>query len=118
MDKKYMEVEVLNLKRSALVLSKKKMPYYGWLQSIGKGSQNSNTTDNEVYLLPDYEEIDQMEKWLSRNFDLIFQDQLNGWITDQDLWVKNRTYKLFKEWFDYSLHTMIFDLEKGEIEKI
>lgn len=118
MDKKYEYFEILNLKRSALVLTGKKQPFYDWLESIGKGMSKADTFEPDVYLLPDYEEVRQMENWLSRNFDLLFQEQLNNWITDEDLWVQNRTFKMFKQWFDYTLHPMVFDLEIGDIEKI
>jgi hypothetical protein len=43
--------------------------------------------DPDVYLLPDFEEIDQMESWLKKNFDAIFRDQMNHWYTDEDLWI-------------------------------
>jgi hypothetical protein len=118
MDKKYTDTDILNLKRSALVLTKKKNPFYVWLASIQTGKSEVNDLETEVYLLPDYEEIHQMENWVKQNFDLIFQDQMNNWNIDEDLWVKNRTYQMFKEWFDYTLHTMVFDMEDGDIEKI
>jgi hypothetical protein len=73
--------------------------------------------DDDVYLLPDFEEIAQMERWLKKNFDDIFCDQLNNWYTDEDVWPQKRTFKMFKEWFDYSLHTMISDTQDGPITK-
>jgi len=44
--------------------------------------------------------------------------QFNNCIVDEDLWVKNRTYKMFKAWFEYTIHPMVYDLEVGFIEKI
>ncbi len=29
-----------------------------------------------------------------------------------------RTLKMFKEWFDYSMHTMVWDTEEDDIEKL
>jgi hypothetical protein len=36
---------------------------------------------------------------------------------DETVWVKNRTFKLFKDWFDYSIHTMIWDTMDEPIDK-
>lgn len=106
-----------NINRSALVI-KPKQPFFVWLAGIE--SQNSNIGDSDegdVYLLPDFEEISQMQKWLKKNYDDIFSDQLNNWYTDDSLWPQHRTYKMFGEWFEYSLHTMIFDTEDRPIKK-
>lgn len=74
--------------------------------------------ESSVYLLPDFEEKSQMQNWLKKNFDELFSDQLNKWYIDETLWVKNRTFKMFNEWFDYSMHTMIWDTLETPIKKI
>ena len=58
-----------------------------------------------------------IEKWLQKNFDSIFQNELNNWHTDEKDWVQKRTYKLFKEWFDIEIHSMILDMEDSVIKK-
>jgi hypothetical protein len=40
-----------------------------------------------------------IEKWLQRNFDRIFQNELNDWHTDEKDWPQKRTFKIFLEWF-------------------
>ena len=108
-----------NIKRTAMVI-RPKQPFINWLIAIDPDMDPHPIVDddNDIYLLPDYEEIKQMEQWLKKNFDLIFIDQMNNWYTNESVWVKNRTFRLFKEWFDYSLHTMIFDTLDTLIEKI
>ncbi len=108
-----------NVTRTALVI-KPKQPFQDWLQKIDPDDQipDELLNDNEVYLLPDFEEIDEMENWLIKNFDEIFTDQLNHWYMDESLWVQNRNFDLFKKWFDYSLHTMVWDTLKTPIQKI
>ncbi|HNU62771.1 MAG TPA: hypothetical protein PLX24_09605 [Bacteroidales bacterium] len=107
-----------NINRSAMVIIPKK-PFKDWLLSIDQGAAHWDITeDADVYLLPDFEEIEEAERWLEINFDLFFSDQLNNWYTAKKLWPKNRTFKMFKEWFDYSLHTMVWDILDDPIEKI
>lgn len=107
-----------SVRRTALVLQPKK-PFYDWLNSMYPEDENPEScSDPDVYLLPDYESIAQMENWLKRNFDWLFCEQLNEWYTDEDGWPQKRTFKLFKEWFNYSLHTMVWDGVQGPIDKI
>ena len=107
-----------NVKRTALIL-KPKQPFLDWLLSVEPGEDfRDELKEGDVYLLPYYEEISQMQNWLKRNFDTIFTDQMNNWYTDEALWPENRTMKMFMEWFEYSLSTMVLDTQRGGIEKI
>jgi len=107
--------EIVN--RAALTI-KAKQPFYDWLNSIEhEDNLSESLQDIDVYLLPDYEELKQIENWLKKNFDKLFIEQLNSWYMDEDLWPKNRTLKMFKEWFEYSLCTMVWDTETKPIEK-
>jgi hypothetical protein len=107
-----------NVKRTALII-KRKQPFLDWLVLYDPNDNKpSLLEESDVYLLPNFDEKSQMENWLKKNFDDIFSDQLNNWYTDETMWVQNRTFKLFKTWFDYSLHTMIYDTLEEPIEKV
>ncbi|MDO5654758.1 MAG: hypothetical protein Q4G27_01300 [Flavobacteriaceae bacterium] len=58
-----------------------------------------------------------MKRWLKKNFDWFFCEQLFGWITDEEAWSQKRNFAMFEDWFDYSLHEMVWDSVAGEIEK-
>lgn len=60
---------------------------------------------------------DMIEKWIKKNFDNIFINELNKWCTDESFWPTNRSYKMFKEWFDVAFYSMILDLEEFPITK-
>lgn len=112
-------IEFANVKRTALVL-KPRQAFWNWVKSIDPEFDRVPLDDNEpdVYLLPDYETKEQMERWLKKNFDELFTEQMNNWYVDDSLWAQNRTFKLFNEYFDYSLHTMVWDGVEGAIQKI
>lgn len=59
-----------------------------------------------------------MQQWLKRNFRELFEEELFGWYTDETMWPANRSFRLFGEWFSYSLFSMIFDTQRGMIEKL
>ena len=102
--------------RTALAI-KPKTPFNDWLQSIEANDYADDLRDNDVYLLPDYDDIKQMEAWLKKNFDLIFSEQLNQWYVDDSLWPQKRTFKMFNEWFDYWLCTMVSDTQQNQLSR-
>jgi hypothetical protein len=107
-----------NVKRSALVL-KPQQPFFDWLITNDPTEKIEDLiTESDVYLLPDYETVEEMEKWLKKNFDRIFSEQLNNWYVDDSLWPQKRNFKMFQQWFSCSLHTLVWDTQHGFIEKI
>lgn len=110
--------EFQNLTRTALLV-RPRQPFVDWANSLGSIRLTiDQVQEGEIYLLPDYETVEEMEKWLRKNFDEIFCEQLFNWHMDESAWVKNRTFQLFGQWFQYSLHTMIWDTVPGAIKKI
>lgn len=106
-----------NVRRSAVVI-KKQQPFLDWLLFHDpEMSIDEMIVEGDVYLLPDFETTGEMEKWMKKHFDRLFADQLNGWYTDPAMWPQNRTFKMFKEWFSYSLYTMVWDTLEGPVEK-
>lgn len=98
---------------------KAKQPFFDWLKSIDPMDKPEEmVAEGDVYLLPDYDEVKKVENWLKKNFNEIFEDQLNNWYIDEEMWPQKRTFKMFNEWFDYSLHTMIWDTQEKFIEKV
>ena len=68
-----------------------------------------------IYLMPDYE--DEVEGWelLAACYDIIFEAELEGWHTVESRWPSNRTFAMFREWFDITLVSCIEDLCEGPI---
>jgi len=97
------------VQRSALII-RPKMPFKDWLVSMDpEDREYDSSKDIDIYLIPNFEYEKDAEKWLKENFDDIFCDQMNNWYTDESDWIQNRTFKMFKEWFDYSIHMSILD---------
>ena len=101
--------------RHAIVV-KPKQPLLDWVNAIypDMAEDGSETT---VYLVKERDSFEDTEKWLKRNFNDIFENELNGRHTDENDWPQKRTYKLFTEWFDTEIHTTVDDIEEGPIRK-
>jgi hypothetical protein len=105
------------LDRSAIAIKPRK-PLHDWLIKINADSIRDKFDDNPViYLIPTFDESYKAEPWLKKNYDLIFCDQMNLWCLDESKWIQNRTYKLFRDWFDYSFYTGVFDTIDKPISK-
>jgi len=55
------------------------------------------------------------ERWLKRHYDHFFEMELEGWYTDPALWPPDRSYEMFREWFEPECHTVIVDTCSEEI---
>jgi len=111
------------INRTAVVIKPKK-PFFDLMKWVYKDhfdvekDADYQNQDPVVYLLPAIDSIEEMEVWLSENFDVIFREQLNTAIKCGELLVEIRTFKIFKEWFDYSLHSEVWDTVESPVIKI
>ncbi len=114
-----------DINRSALIVKVKK-PFLDWLIYTSKeydppeDELDPNLLKTEgfdskfVYLIPIYDDMDSYEKFLKENYKEIFEHELSGWYTDPKMWPKNRSWKVFQEWFEYEIQSMVFDMVKNE----
>ena len=74
-------------------------------------------SDRTVYLIAEdaADTPETLEKWIKANLDVLFECELEGWYTDPAVWPNNRTYALFKTWFEVECHTVLLDTLGGLI---
>lgn len=58
---------------------------------------------------------DQFEELLAEVYDIIFKRELYSWHRDETAFPENRTFAMFREWFDVEYHTIVIDLLDEEI---
>lgn len=103
--------------KNAIIVRKKK-PFFDWLNSIyPEDEPYSSLVDNNIYLIREMEDNEAILKWLKKNYEKIFFNELNDWYTDEEGWPKNRTYKMFAEWFDIEICSTVLDLEDFPVTK-
>jgi hypothetical protein len=73
--------------------------------------------ERTVYLIDDSvgDTPASLNRWLRKNYGSLFEAELEGWYTDPDLWPQDRTFKLFREWFQPECHTVLIDLVGNEM---
>jgi hypothetical protein len=67
--------------------------------------------------LSDPDDQDQPGKrWIQRSWKVLFEQMLEDWYTDPALWPRNRTIKMFREWCEIRIHSIVLDCGDTPIE--
>ena len=108
----------------AAVLLRYKEPAVAWINETDPFNDDPGITlesvneERTVYLIRDQDGDTpaDVEKWIKLNYDVLFESELDGWYTDEELWPDNRNIELFRKWFDVECHTVIVDTVDSAIE--
>lgn len=68
-----------------------------------------------LYLIPDYETEEEAEEILQEVYESIFEAELDFWNQDIGTWPAERTYMVFRKWFDVHFYPLIQDLVGEEL---
>ncbi len=105
--------------RCAIVLTAK-APFIQWANALdAKGPRYEECWVDEgppIYLGPDANSLDDVNRFIRRNFGFFFEEELVGWCTDETLWPQKRTYRVFTEWFAIRIHTVVIDMVDAPLE--
>jgi len=105
-----------SIDRNAIIL-RPKPPYYAWVNSLKDGRDVDERDENNIYLIREMDSNEAIHRWVKRNFDKLFTNELNDWCTDENQWPQKRTFAMFSKWFDVEVASMILDLEDSEVTK-
>lgn len=69
-----------------------------------------------VFLLPLFDEPDEVVGYFNERFETIFEAELSSWTVDSALWPKDLNLETFWAFFELEVHDTVLDLEEGELE--
>ena len=97
------------LSRSAITISYKK-PFIDWNNKLTPDIllHENILGESKTYLTDEL--FDDAEKLVKKHYKDIFEIELEGMWTDENDWPQKRTFKLFKEWFNYEVSDFVVDL--------
>lgn len=104
------------INRAAVILRYKE-PAVKWINDADPYNNDPGITlesvneERTIYLIRD-EDADSpadVDDWINLNYDVLFESELDGWYTDEELWPTNRDIELFRKWFDVEFHSVIVD---------
>ena len=67
-----------------------------------------------AYLLPVYDDAASQKEVLEDYWPTLFESMLAGWLRDPSGWPENRTFKMFREWFETQMSSVVQDLDLDE----
>ena len=87
------------INRSAVII-RPLPPYLAWAKqddtaNIAERVFEDLRTAPHVYLLPEYEDAESEREVLEDFWPELFAAMLNGWLTDEQQWPKDRTREMF-----------------------
>ncbi len=104
--------------RGAIVLKPKEL-FLNWVNSTDDEgvvlTLGEISRDCTAYLTPEIEDDDELREFLEQNYDLLFEQELVGWVQDEVLWPATHDLPTFLEWFDVEFHSMVLDIAEGEL---
>ena len=102
------------INRSAIII-KPLHPFIEWCSKLYPEDLD-DISATRTYLIS--EDIEDFDFWLAKKFDKLFTFELASWHTNKKEWPQKRNYKMFKEWFQIDISTMIYDFEINPILKM
>lgn len=96
-----------------------------WINAADPTPSNTPITlddarkEPSAYLIPtdDGDDLDHPgERWIERNWKTLFERVLEDWYVDPELWPRNRTLKMFREWCEVRIHSIVLDCGDTELE--
>ncbi|SHK10919.1 hypothetical protein SAMN02745216_02889 [Desulfatibacillum alkenivorans DSM 16219] len=106
-----------SVNRSAVIV-KPNEPFLNWLKKLyPEEAYSLEDIRNEctVFLIPEYDMVEEAQGFIKRNFKTIFRLELGGWSTDPKNFPGKLTYKMFCEWFACEINSEVYDLSAKKI---
>ena len=107
-----------SINRSMFLINMKK-PYVDWANSLADRSDEEKERPHTIeslnqeptcYLVPEIFDDYDLEAYIDHAWIMLFELQLSGWTTDDELWPKKRTMKMFNDWFEIKCGSLVIDL--------
>lgn len=102
------------INRNAIIV-KPLQPFTDWKQKLYPEEEFEPFNESNIYLVD--MGIENLEQWLRKKYDKIFILELEEWCPNKKDWPQKRNYKMFKQWFQVDVSTLVYDLEKQPVLK-
>jgi hypothetical protein len=77
--------------------------YYNWGRCVNEGNIALLFPEPQLFLIPNFETPEETSEFIETFYDLIFRHELERWSVDPAFWPINRTYEMFRNWFEIKL---------------
>lgn len=97
-----------------IVVLKPTQPFLSWVNTHKEDDEDDLTLeeirqDSTALLVPIFETRAEIEDYIESIYESIFETELCAWTLDEDTWPQPMSYKLFQEWFELEIHSLVLD---------
>jgi len=87
-------------------------PYARWAEALDDGEVAWTEAGgwSTAYLIPQVDREEDAWEWIRENCATIFEIELEEWHLDRDAWPEDRSWDVFREWFELQYIEMGWDL--------
>ncbi len=89
-------------------------------ESIIDYSSIQGHDSSDVFLIDEFETVEDAIEWLKENYFMFLEEMLFGWVEDEELWPNDMDWPLFEKFIHYSLQSVVYDIssESGSSEDL
>lgn len=88
-----------------------RQPWIDWAASLDRDDPPPAAgTPGNTYLLPAYDEEEDLKEFIHGNHGIFFEEELAAWTDDESVWPADRSWEMFTEWFDLHISALVYDL--------
>ena len=102
-----------------VIVVKAKEPFLEWTERLPDPLEGltlaQHNNDSNAYLFPVWDTYDELENLLVEVYDVIFGRELYSWHRNEREFPKNRTFAMFRDWFEVEHHSVVIDLLDEDI---
>src|SRR5437867_8321814 len=109
-----MGVETIKLVNKAAIVVKPKQSFVDWANNFKDGGPTLNLEfarrDPDVFLVDDLENEPEKDKVVRKYYKTIFEHELEAWMTDKNSWPQKRSLRIFLDWFDVEICSIVLNI--------
>ncbi len=112
-DEDYFDMAMLD---KAAIFIRPKQPFIDWINKLDPEDplNPDDFFEGNTYLVSDEDTIivkkEDIDLMVAENYQEIFENELSEMWTDTGDWPEHISFEMFKEWFEYHVSSMIYDL--------
>ncbi|NOX87016.1 MAG: hypothetical protein GXO86_13830 [Chlorobi bacterium] len=112
----YLAMDMLPWLEKAAIFVKPKQPLIDWINSLDPVDpmKPEDFFEGNTYLVDDLDDDisgpEDIDPFVARHYIEIFENELMALWTDSNDWPETISFEMFKEWFEYHVSTMVYNL--------
>lgn len=71
--------------------------------------------DANALLIPECDDEDSAMEFIYANYEELFVRELEDWVMDERTWPQKRSLRMFQDWFEVEVHSMVTDMVEDDI---